>query len=152
MPDPFDRFVEECGLRLTAECLSVAPRDVLTPLPQVEQHFLVTLSRPEVKADPVRLIFVTPLATRESPRIRDVLWWVAGDAWVVEQGQRDLGTWAASFGYPADAEPAARLFEQHCRQADVLASLLGDFNYRHLLSLYDSEISPMHAGQDHALR
>jgi hypothetical protein len=70
----------------------------------------------------------------------------------VEQGQRDLPTRAASFGYPADAEPTGRLFEHQCRQADALAALLGDFNYRHLLSLYDGEISPLHAGQDHALR
>jgi hypothetical protein len=142
MPDPFDRFVEECGLRLTAECLSVAPRDVLAPLSQAEQHFLVTLSRPEVSADGVRLIFVTPLTNSDPPRIRDVLWWVASDAWMLEDSKREIRAWAAAFGHPPDAPATVRLFKQQTEQADSLSNLLGEFQYRRLLDLYDRESSP----------
>jgi hypothetical protein len=145
MPDPLDRFVDECGLRLTAECLSVAPRDVLTPIAQAEQHFLVTLSRPDVVADPVRLIFVTPLTSPEPPQIRDVLWWVASDAWMLEEGQREIGTWAAVFGYPLDHAATVRLFQLQTGQADTLLNLLGEFEYRRLLDLYDRESSPSSA-------
>ena len=145
MPDPFARFVDECGLRLTAECLSVAPRDVLTPIAQAEQHFLVTLSRPDVAADPVRLIFVTPLTSSEPPKIRDVLWWAASDAWMLEEGRREIEAWAAVFGYPPDDAATVRLFQHHTGQADALLNLLGESGYRRLLDLYDRESSPSSA-------
>lgn len=142
MPDPLDRFVDECGLRLTAESLSVAPRDVLTPIAQAEQHFLVTLSRPDVVADPVRLVFVTPLTSPEPPRIRDVLWWAASDAWTLEEGRREIRTWAAVFGYPPDDAATVRLFQHQTGQADTLLNLLGESGYRRLLNLYDRDSSP----------
>ena len=152
MPDPFDRFAEECGLRLTAECLSVAPRDVLTPVSQAEQHFLVTLSRPGAGAGCVRLIFVTPLTDPEPPRMRDVLWWVASDAWMVEEGKREIRAWAAAFGYPPDDPATVRLFKHQTEQADSLVNLLGEFQYRRLLDLYDRESSPSGAVPDPAPR
>jgi hypothetical protein len=145
MPDPFDRFVDECGLRLTAECLSVAPRDVLTPIAHAEQHFLVTLSCPDLAADPVRLIFVTPLTSPEPPRIRDVLWWAASDAWMLEEGRRDIRTWASVFGYPPDDASTVRLFQHQTGQADTLLNLLGESGYRQLLDLYDQDSSPSSA-------
>jgi hypothetical protein len=152
MPDPFDGFAEECGLRLTAESLSVAPRDVLAPISQAEQHFLVTLSRQDVDADGVRLIFVTPLTSSDPPQIRDVLWWTASDAWMLEEGKREIDVWAAAFGYPAGDAATVRLFKQQTEQADSLINLLGEFQYRRLLDLYGRESSPAGVAPDPAPR
>ncbi len=152
MPDPFDGFAEECGLRLTAECLSVAPRDVLAPISQVEQHFLVTLSRQDVDADGVRLIFVTPLTSSAPPQIRDVLWWTASDAWMLEEGKREIDVWAAAFGYPAGDAATVRLFKRQTEQADSLINLLGESQYRRLLDLYGRESSPAEVAPDPAPR
>jgi hypothetical protein len=152
MPDPFDGFAEECGLRLTAECLSVAPRDVLAPISQVEQHFLVTLSRQDVDADGVRLIFVTPLTSSDPPQIRDVLWWTASDAWMLEEGKREIDVWAAAFGYPAGDAATVRLFKRQTEQADSLINLLGESQYRRLLDLYGRESSPAEVAPDPAPR
>ena len=147
MSDSFQLFVEECGLRLTVECLGVAPRDVLAPLALAEQHFLATVSRLEESAV-VRLIYITPLTRPDPPQIRDVLWWMASDAWAIEHAQRDLEQWAASFGYEAKTAPAARVFEQHVRQADALSFLLGSVNYQRLLSLYDRDVGPKRVRPD----
>ncbi len=140
MPDPFESFAEEHGLQLTAEPLPAAPRNILTPLEAAEQHFLVELTRTGTSAAPVRLIFVTPLTEPTEPRLRDVLWWLASDAWVLEQGERKLELWAAAYGYPPGEEATARLFALHVRQAEALASLLGEVNYRHLLTLIAQEV------------
>lgn len=145
MPDAFERFAEECGLHLTAEPLCMAPRDVLAPLDAVEQHFLVDLSRMSSDTAPVRLIFVTPVTEPTTPAIRDVLWWLAGDTWALEQGDRKLEHWAATYGYPPDDRATARLFEQCVRQANALTRILGELDYRRLLALYEAEMSPSRA-------
>jgi hypothetical protein len=142
MSDPLERFAVECGLRLTAEPLSVAPRDVLTPVDTVEQHYLVSLARAGSGTDSVRLIFLTPITTGAGPAMRDVLWWVAGDAWVLEQANGKLDSWAATYGYPP-AEPAtARLFEQAVRQGAQLSELLGETEMRRLMGIYQAEVVP----------
>jgi hypothetical protein len=151
MPDPFDRFAEECELRLTAERLGMAPRDVLCPLDEMVQHFLVTLST-SASAARFRLIFATPVTDPAPPAVRDVLWWAASDAWMVEDGKRQIRAWAAAYGYPADDAATARLFEQQTEQADSLQELLGEFQYRRLLDLYDRESSPSGAAPGPAHR
>jgi hypothetical protein len=114
---------------------------VLSPVHQVVQHFVVTLSR-EASAARFRLIFATPATDPAPPAVRDVLWWAASDAWIVEDGKREFHSWAAAYGYPADDAATARLFEQQTEQADSLQELLGEFQYRRLLDLYDRESSP----------
>jgi hypothetical protein len=145
MSDPFERFADECRLRLTAEPLCVAPRDVLAPLDAVEQHFLVELSRQESDAGPVRLIFAVPATERTTPAMRDVLWWLAGDAWALEQADRRLHLWAATYGYPSEEEATAWLFDQCSRQSAALAELLGELDCRRLLALYEAEMASSRA-------
>ncbi len=140
MPYPLERFAEEHSLHLTARSLGVAPRNVLLPLEAAEQHFLVELSRPGTGAAPVRLIFVIPLMEPTEPRMRDVLWWLASDAWVLEQGERRRELWAAAYGYPPGEEATARLFGQQVQQAEALVALLGESDYRRLLALIAQEM------------
>lgn len=144
--DAFEQFAEGCGLRLTAEPLCVAPQDVLDPVESVEQHFLVSISRAGSKAPPVRLVFLKPVTDRDTPSMREVLWWMAGDAWVLERANQELDTWAATYGYPAEAEATAWLYEQARRQAGGLARLLGDENMRALMELYEAQVGPSRAG------
>ena len=140
--DPFERFAGECSLHLTAEPLCVAPRDVVAPIEVVEQHFLVSLSRPSSNEEPLRLIFLTSVAERVDPAVRDVLWWLAGDAWVLERGEGKLEPWAATYGYPSADEGVRWLFEQAVRQAAALGRLLGESNMRRLLALYEAAMAP----------
>lgn len=123
-----------------AEPLTIAPRDVLAPIEGVEQHFLVSLSRAESRGEPVRLVFVTSLSEQGGPSIRDVLWWVAGDAWAVERAEQKPDLWAATYGYPIDGEATNWLFEQALRQRHAMAALLGEDDMQRLLALYESEI------------
>jgi len=141
MPDSFERFAEQFDLRIDAEPLCVAPRDVLAPLDDVDQHFLVTLTRSGSES-PVQLVFLTPVRTSGGPAIRDVLWWVAGDAWALDRADHNLTEWAATYGYPETDEATTWLFEQARRQATALAKLLGDSNLRRLLDLYEAEVGP----------
>lgn len=143
-PDAFDQFADECALRLTAEPLCVAPRDVLTPLEALDQHFLVSLTKHGGAHPPVRLVFLTPVKSGSGPSMRDVLWWVAGDAWVLGRASRDIAAWAATYGYPAKDEATVWLFEQSSRQAGALAKLLGDADMRRLMTLYEAEVAPSH--------
>ncbi|HEV2150470.1 MAG TPA: hypothetical protein VGR37_23925 [Longimicrobiaceae bacterium] len=149
MSDPFEQFARDCKLRLLAERLGIAPRDVICPLQEMVQHFLVTLSR-AASASPFRLIFATPAADPAPPAVRDVLWWAASDAWMLEEGKREIRAWAAAYGYPADDPTTVRLFEQQTEQADSLINLLGEFQYRRLLDLYDRESSPSEVASDPA--
>lgn len=144
--DDFEQFAERCGLRLTAEPLCVAPRDLLAPVEAVEQHFLVSISRRGGNAPPVRLVFLKPLTNPDSPSLREVLWWVVGDAWVLERADYNLDTWAATYAYPAKAEATTWLFEQARRQSDGLARLLGTENMRALMELYEAQVGPSSAG------
>lgn len=145
MLDPIEQFAEGCALRMDAEPLSVAPRDVLAPLDSVEQHFLVTLTRAGADSPPVRLVFLTPISSGGEPSLRNVLWWVAGDAWAIAQGDGELVRWAATYGYPPDAEATAWLFEQASRQAAALRALLGDSDMQRLMTLYEADVGPSRA-------
>jgi hypothetical protein len=141
LPDPFERLAAECGLRLMCDELCAAPRDVLTPLAEAERHFVVTVSAPDRESPGVRLIFAVPLANAAGPAVRDVLWWLAGDAWAVERSGGAANAWAAMYGYaPADAT-AEPLFAAHARQAAALQQLLGPTAYHRLLALYDAELA-----------
>lgn len=144
-PDPFGELAARCGLRIaTAEPLYAVPRDLLSPPSEAEQQVLVTLAsarRPD--AAPVRVLFAAPLGEADSaPTVRDVLWWLAGDAWAVERARGDVAAWSAIHAYPP-ADPAApRLYALHRRQADALRALLGEPDYDALLDAYAREIDP----------
>lgn len=125
---------------MTAEPLTIAPRDVLAPIEGVEQHFLISLSRAGMRREPLRLVFATPLSEQWGPSVRDVLWWVAGDAWAVERAEQKPDLWAATYGYPTEGEATNWLFDQALRQRNALAMLLGDDDMQRLLTLYESEI------------
>jgi hypothetical protein len=116
MRDVYQQFAEECGLRMSTEPLSVAPRNVLAPVHAVEQHFLVDLSRSEGGRGSVRLVFAVPLTQQSVPAMRDVLWWLAGDAWVIEQQDRSPQLWATAFGYEPESDLTLQLFEHYARQ------------------------------------
>lgn len=146
MAEAFERFAAGCGLQLSAERVGFAPRDVLVPLPEVQQHYVVTLSGPGSTTTVFRLIFSTPLDVSTLPAVGDVLWWAASDAWLVERAARELRPWAAFYGYPADDAGTAVLFAQQVEQTDALARLLGEAQYQRLLDLYDRESSPADTG------
>lgn len=74
--------------------------------------------------------------------MREVLWWVAGDAWVLERANGDLTAWSATYGYPATGEAVNWLFEQATRLAAELARLLGDADMQRLMALYEAEVGP----------
>lgn len=140
MPDQFEAFAEHCGLRMEHELLYVAPRDVLHPPSDSDQYFLVTLSGPAGDL-PVRLVYAIPLTDADAPGVRDVLWWLAGDAWALEQTGRILDAWAAHYGYPPADSATRRLFELHVRQATALDALLGPVDYRRLITLYGLQVA-----------
>lgn len=141
LPDPFERFAAECGLRLTCDELCTAPRDVLTPLDEAERHVLVTVSADDAHAPGVKLIFSAPLAAEGAPPLRDVLWWIAGDAWAIERSRGAAGVWAATYGYPPEEIVTARLYACHARQAAALRALLGPAAYERLVALYDTDVA-----------
>lgn len=74
--------------------------------------------------------------------MREVLWWVAGDAWVLERANHDPVDWAATYGYATTDEAVSWLFEQARRQATALAKLLGPADMKRLLALYEAEVGP----------
>jgi hypothetical protein len=71
-----------------------------------------------------------------------VLWWVAGDAWVLERGNGELKAWATAYGFPPTEEATIWLFEQATRQSAALGKLLGDSAMRRLMELYEAEVGP----------
>lgn len=140
-PDSFQRFAEERGLLMTSEALYSAPRDVLHPPGESDQAYLITLRRSERGGTPLRLIFFTPLSDLDPPTHRDVLWWLAADAWALHEANRSVEKWAASHGYPTDDVATERRFEEHSRQAGALRVLLGDEGFNKLLALHSAEVS-----------
>ncbi|HEX8430972.1 MAG TPA: hypothetical protein VF625_06780 [Longimicrobium sp.] len=143
MAEPFQAFAESCNLACSAEIIGIAPRDVLAPLHAVEQHYLVSLTRTGARASEqaLHIVFARPLSESERPSTRDVLWWLAGDAFAVEQATGELIPWALSYGYPPDAPETTRLFELQSKQATQLRALVGDVGYHRLLALYESELT-----------
>lgn len=142
LPDAFAALTAEAGLQLQSEVLHSAPRDVASAPSEMEQHHLVTLSRPGAAGQVVRLIFATPLGEHAPPTLRDVLWWLAGDAWAIERAAGALGEWAAIHGYPSRDAATAALFERNVTQASSLRSLLGADLYARLIATYESEARP----------
>ena len=140
-PDPFEHFAGECGLRMTVEPLYSAPRDILHPPAESDQQFLVTIRGARSDEPSVRLAFATPLTDREPPSRRDILWWLASDAWAIKEAEGDLSRWATGYGYSASDEATARLFDQHARQTASLEALLGKERLARLLAIYGSEIA-----------
>ena len=138
--DAFEEFAEESRLRITAEPLYSAPRDVLHPPQDAELCFLVTLCSAARDAGAVRVAYFAPLADVRPPGPRDVLWWLAADAWALEEAKGDLASWAAGYGYPVDAA-TEQLFEIHTRQATALRDLLGPESCQRLLALYTAQVS-----------
>lgn len=137
--DPFERLAAECGLTLAAEALYSAPRDVASPPLEMDQHYLVTLT-PASSDAVIRIVFTTPLSDPATPTVRDILWWLAADAWAVERAGGAFAEWTALHGYPAQDPASARLFSQHVNQASSLAGLIGNDCYSRLLAAYAAEV------------
>lgn len=141
-PDSFQRLAAECGLRMTSEALYSAPRDVLHPPAESDQAFLVTLHRNEGARIPLRLVFFVPLSDQGSPTERDVLWWLAADAWALREANGSPEKWAASYGYLSDDPATERRFEEHSRQVEALRALLGKEAFDQILALHCAEVAP----------
>lgn len=137
--DHFDRFAAECGLRITVENISAAPRDVTAPPSDLDRYFLVSLSSFRGDLAPLRMVFIDDPA-RDGPTFRDVLWWLSADCWGAEQSGRDYPRWAEMYQYAHDDLAARRLFELHVSQAVALNEMLGDAAYRALLGIYTAEL------------
>lgn len=138
--DEVERLATAGGLTLTAEALYSAPRDVASPPSEMEQHHLVTLLRRANAGDALRVVFITPLTESAAPTLRDVLWWLAGDAWAIERSGATLDRWAAIHGYPLEDPGSAQLFARHVTQASVLKAWIGTDAYRSLLAAYATEV------------
>jgi hypothetical protein len=143
--DPFEQLAAECGLRVSVERLSLAPRDLAAPPEEAEGSYLVTLTGAEGGVA-ARLVFVTSLYEASAPGLRDALWWLAGDAWAIESSAGDVGTWAATYNLTSSATVATAEFDYYNMQARMLAAGLGDETYRRLLDLYRAEV--MRVGLD----
>src|SRR5688572_23554246 len=97
-PDVFENFAVQCQLQLRADPLVGAPRDVLADIEETEQHYLVTLTS-RVSDASVRSVFIKPTVDPSPPDFRDVLWWLASDAWAVRRSRRELARWAHAYRY-----------------------------------------------------
>jgi hypothetical protein len=140
--DPFEEFARERGLQLRLEPINLVPRNVVAPLDAIDRHYLAELFRAGEETSAVRMVFALLATTDASPSLRDVLWWLAGDAWVVERSDGRLEEWASVYGYPAREAATARLFDLHRRQSKALFDLLGELDGRRLLALYEAELAP----------
>ena len=139
--DPFEAFAERSGLRMRADSVYSAPRDVLHPPADSEQAFLVTLTRKSRPDESLFLVYFLPMTEEQLPGVRDVLWWLAADGWAIEKAENELAPWATGYGYAIDDPATARLFSIHKRQQAELRKLLGDDQHAELLGLYCSEVS-----------
>ncbi|MFL5562269.1 MAG: hypothetical protein ACJ79K_12410 [Gemmatimonadaceae bacterium] len=137
-----ERLAAERGLALIAEPLYSAPRDIAAPPAEMDQHHLASIVSADGDSAGVRLVFITPLGDRSAPTLRDVLWWLAGDAWAVQRARGSLDTWAAMHGYPCRDPATAQLFAHHVTQASSLEQLFGAGGYRALLAAYAAEVTP----------
>jgi hypothetical protein len=88
----------------------------------------------------VRAVYVGPFADAAPPDARDVLWWLAADAWAVERCGRDPTAWAALHDHPVDDPASRRLFQLHVEQSDALMRVLGRDAYERLLALHRAEL------------
>ena len=139
-PDAFCEFARSRGLEFSAADINAAPRDVTASADELEWHRLVSLSC-RTSDRPIQLVFTTDQLDTRPLSIRDVLWWLSSDSWAVERARRDLARWAELYHQSTDSIGASRLFQVHVRQADALRDLLGEADYRVLLSLYQAELT-----------
>ena len=143
--DPFEQLAAECGLRISVERLSLAPRDLAAPPEEAERSYLVTLTGAE-GGTAARLVFVTSLGETKVPGLRDALWWLAGDAWAIERSVGDVAKWAATHRLTNAASIATGEFDHYRTQARLLAAALGEETYRRLVDTYETAV--MRGGRD----
>ena len=137
--DPFEQLATDSGLRVSVDRLSLAPRDLVAPPDEAERCYLVTLAGPE-GGTAARLVYVTSLLESRVPGLRDVLWWLASDAWAVERSGGDVAKWAATRRLTNATSLAAVEFDHYRAQAGLLAETLGEKTYRRLLAAYEAEV------------
>ena len=137
--DPFEQLAAECGLRLSVERLSLAPRDLVAPPEEAERSYLVTLTGAE-GGTAARLVFATSLHETQTPGLRDALWWLASDAWAIERSAGDVAKWAATHGLTNAPTIASAEFDHYATQARLLAAALGEETYRRLLDTYETAV------------
>lgn len=138
-PDAFCEFAKDRGLHFSAKDVNAAPRDVTAAPDELERYTLASLTAAD-GADAIQMVFITDQLDGRPLSMRDVLWWVAADTWAVEQSGRDFARWAVLYRHAADSAAASRMFQLHVKQADALLTLLGESNYRALLTLYRTEL------------
>lgn len=141
--DPFEQLAAECGLRVSMERVTLAPRDLAAPPDEAEQCYLVTVTAPE-GGTAARLAFVRSLQNPEPPGVRDALWWLASDAWAIEQSGGAVARWATMQRLTSVESVAEREFAHYRAQTRSLAQALGADVYQRLLAAY--EVSVRRAG------
>lgn len=139
-PDPFESFAAEHRLQLKADELVLAPRDVAASPEELGRQFLITIFGPRDDVGSVRLIFSIDSSPEHPPATRDVLWWLASDAWAVEKSNHDYRRWITMHGYDDDVS-SLRAFRLHEQQSNALAGLLGIQPYRELIALHDQQVA-----------
>lgn len=137
--DPFEQLATDCGLRVSAERVSLAPRDLAAPADEVEQCYLITVAGVE-GGTVARLAFVRALQDPSPPSVRDALWWLASDAWAVERSGGDLTRWAASQRLTLTDTAVGREFAHYSAQSRALALVVGADAYQRLLAIYESSV------------
>ena len=137
--DPFEQLATDCGLRVSAERVRLAPRDLAAPADEVEQCYLITVAGVE-GGTVARLAFVRALQDPSPPSVRDALWWLASDAWAVERSGGDLTRWAASQRLTLTDTAVGREFAHYSAQSRALALALGAAAYQRLLAIYESSV------------
>lgn len=158
MEDPFTRFAIECGLSVSAEAVYYAPYDIAESPWEAEQIYLVTVTTDSpTPARALQLVFSvatdldddggdTEDAEIGAPQVRDVLWWLAADAWLIEHASRDLHVWAAQQGLDTGSGAVRRRFDILLRQAVRLADMLGETDYARLVELHRREATGRQSG------
>lgn len=137
--DPFEQLAAECGLRISVERVSLAPRDLAAPPDESERCYLITVSGPE-GGTAARLAFVRSLQDPNPPGVRDALWWLASDAWVLERSGGDISRWAAIQRLTLTGTTIEREFDHYSAQSRAIALALGADAYQRLLAAYESSL------------
>lgn len=94
MNEQFEAFAQSCQIQIATEPVGIAPRDMTLTLDESELYYLVTLTRQGSSA-PVQVVFAKPATDDAPPTAGEVLWWLAGDAHLMEGAQAERGLWAA---------------------------------------------------------
>ncbi|HEX6037264.1 hypothetical protein [Longimicrobium sp.] len=143
MNEQFDAFANSCEIQIAAQPIGIAPRDMTVTLDEAEVHYHVTLRRPGADVT-AQVVYWKPATDDAPPTAGEVLWWLAGDAHVMEGAQMERNLWAAAYGLPPEANGTGRLFDQQRNQCEALRTLLGDLGYRRLVGIYESEMASSH--------